>query len=184
MADGLQTSLDHAIKSRGGIDAVRRCSTGHPRNFAIQLEMTLKNWNTATYGFEIGSLPEGGFSVKWERLKIATPNNRPIAYYDVHQGQVKDASSASMPPAAKDRLYLVNAAGLPDFREVYDGLLAMGFYNVNPDAMKELQSPDAQELLHHDGGNIASVIGRLTKDQPEITERITQYLFDHRPWHQ
>ena len=176
VADGLQTSLDHAIESRGGIDAVRRRSTGHPRNFAIQLEMTLKNWNTATYGFEIGSLPEGGFSVKWERLKIAAPNNRPIAHYDVHQGQVKEASSASMPPAAKDRLYLVNAAGLPDFREVYDGLLAMGFYNVNPDAMKGLQSPDTQELLHHDGGNIASVLRRLTKDQPEITERITQYL--------
>ncbi|HUY34804.1 MAG TPA: AAA family ATPase [Pirellulales bacterium] len=30
VVDGLQTSLDHAIKSRGGVDAVRRRSTGHP----------------------------------------------------------------------------------------------------------------------------------------------------------
>jgi len=42
--------------------------------------------------------------------------------------------------------------------------------------MKEPQSPDAKELLHHDGGNIASVIGRLTKDQPNIAERIIKYL--------
>ena len=52
----------------------------------------------------------------------------------------------------------------------------MGFYNVNPEAMKELQSPDAKELLRHDGANIASVIARLKKDQPEIAERITKYL--------
>jgi len=39
--EGLQTSLDHAIKSRGGLESVRRRSTGHPRNFAIELEMNL-----------------------------------------------------------------------------------------------------------------------------------------------
>jgi predicted ATPase len=176
VADGLQTSLDHAIKSRGGIDAVRRRSTGHPRNFAIQLDMDLGEWNTATYGFEVGSRPEGGFFVKQEELRIVAPNNRTIGHYLVREGEVAEASKENMPPAADDRLYLVNAAGLPDFRGVYDGLLAMGFYNVNPEAMKELQSPDAKELLRHDGANIASVIARLEKDQPDIAERITKYL--------
>lgn len=176
VADGLQTSLDHAIKSRGGIDAVRRRSTGHPRNFAIQLEMNLDEWNIATYGFEVGSWPEGGFFVKQEELRVTAPNNRTIAHYLVRKGVVIEASKENMPPAAEDRLYLVNAAGLPDFRGVYDGLLAMGFYNVSPEIMKELQSPDAKELLHHDGGNIASVVARLEKDQPEIAERITKYL--------
>jgi len=177
VADGLQTSLDHAIKSRGGIDAVRRRSTGHPRNFAIQLEMTLENWDTAYYGFEVGSQPEGGFVVKREQLKTTTPTEeRIVSHYLIKEGVVQAASRDNMPPAAKDRLYLVNAAGFPEFREVYDGLLAMGFYNVNPDAMKEFQSPDAKELLHHDGGNIASVVARLNKDQPKIAERITKYL--------
>jgi predicted ATPase len=176
VVDGLQTSLDHAIKSRGGIDVVRRRSTGHPRNFSIDLEMNLGEWNTATYGFEVGSRPEGGFFVKRERLKIVAPNNRTIASYLIYEGTVREASIENAPPAAKDRLYLVNAAGFPEFREVYDGLLAMGFYNVNPEAMKALQSPDARELLHHDGGNIASVIARLKKDQPKIARRITEYL--------
>jgi predicted ATPase len=71
---------------------------------------------------------------------------------------------------------LVNAAGLPDFREVYDALLSMGFYNLNPDAMKELQSPDAGDLLHRDGSNIASVIARLGTDELQIKERIKAYL--------
>ena len=53
----------------------------------------------------------------------------------------------NMPPVLDDRLYLVNAAGLPEFRPAYDALLAMGFHNLNPEAMKQLQSPDAGELL-------------------------------------
>jgi predicted ATPase len=176
VADGLQTSLDHAIKSRGGIDAVRRRSTGHPRNFSIQMEVELGEWNTATYGFEVGSRPEGGFFVKREELRVATPRNQVVAQYVVREGNVDKASKENMPPAADDRLYLVNAAGLPEFRGVYDGLLAMGFYNVNPEVMKELQSPNAKELLHHDGGNIASVLARLENDQPGIAQRITKYL--------
>ena len=175
VADGLQASLDHAIKSRGGIAAVRRRSTGHPRNFAIRLVMNLRNWNTATYEFEIGSQPEGGFFVKQEKLRIVAASDRVVANYAVEEGKV-EGSVQNMPPAARDRLYLVNAAGLPEFREVYDALLAMGFYNVNPEAMKESQSPDAKELLHHDGSNIASVIARLKSDEPKIAERITKYL--------
>ena len=40
--ESLQTSLDHAIKSRGGIAEVRRRSTGRPRNFAIMMELELE----------------------------------------------------------------------------------------------------------------------------------------------
>ena len=46
--------------------------------------------------------------------------------------------------------------------------------------MKELQSPDAKELLRHDGANIASVIARLEKDQPKSpngSQNISRPLF-------
>ena len=62
VADGLQTSLDHAIKTRGGIDDVRRRSTGHPRNFAIELHLTLPGLRFARYGFEISARPLRGRS--------------------------------------------------------------------------------------------------------------------------
>ncbi len=175
VVDALQTSLDHAIKSHGGIDSVRRRSTGHPRNFAIELEFDLPTADCANYGFEIGSQPGGGFFVKREVLTIVRPSGRTLASFDMAEGRVS-ASKENMPPAARDRLYLVNAAGLPEFRGVYDALLAMGFYSLNPAAMKEFQSPDAGELLHRDGANIASVIGRLTIDEPNTIERIKSYL--------
>lgn len=176
VADGLQTSLDHAVKTRGGVDAVRRRSTGHPRNFSIDLEINLQDGKTAVYGFEIGSQPEGGFFVKRERLRIRNARNEITAEYRMVEAKLEESSAEKMPPASRDRLYLVNAAGLPEFRGVYDELSAMGFYNLNPEAIKELQSPDAGELLHRDGGNIASVIGRLSSDQPKALERIKSYL--------
>jgi predicted ATPase len=176
VVDGLQTSLDHAIKARGGIDAVRRRSTGHPRNFAISLEVVLPDWSVAHYGFEVAARKQGGFAVRREFLRVHSKSAEFLGEYRVEDGKVVAASSERMPPALADRLYLVTASGLPEFRSTYDALVAMGFYNLNPDAMKELQSPDAGELLHRDGGNVASVIGRLSQDQPAVTERIKAYL--------
>jgi predicted ATPase len=81
-----------------------------------------------------------------------------------------------MPPVAADRLYLVTASSFPEYRPVYDALLAMGFYNLNAQAMKELQSPDAGEILHREGDNLPSVIARLSANRPESYNRIRQYL--------
>lgn len=176
VTDALQTSLDHAIKFRGGLEAVRRRSTGHPRNFALALDLELPDWRKATYRFEIAARAQGGFEVKREKLRITDLSGAPHAHYEIRDGRVRDSSSGPMPPAATDRLYLVNASGLQPFRPVYDGLASMGFYNLNPDSMKELQSPDAGELLHRDGSNVASVLSRLSADQPAAVERLNEYL--------
>ncbi len=177
VADSLQTSLDHAIKSRGGIDEVRRRSTGHPRNLAVYLKMELPDQRSAHYGFEIAAKKKGGFSVKKERLDIRSPSgDRIVASYRLEEGELMHSAPAGMPASLDDRLYLVNASGLPEFRDVYDGLLSMGFYNLNPQAMKELQSPDAGKLLRRDGGNIASVIARITAENRGTKDRIQSYL--------
>ncbi len=177
IADSLQISLDHAIKSRGGIDFVRRRSTGHPHNFSIGVEMNLPDYRMARYGFEIGAQKKGGFIVKSEDLVIVGPTRKRQAFFRVANDTVIESSSDSaMPPVASDRLYLVNASGLPEFRPVYDGLTAMGFYNLNPQLMKEPQSPDAGELLRRDGSNIASVVARLSDDRPDVSNRIRRYV--------
>lgn len=176
VVEGLQTSLDHAVKSRGGIDSVRRRSTGHPRNFGIELDIELGDFSHATYGFEIAGRGQGKFVVKHEHLKVVSASGDALASYDVEEGKSTTNSVAALPAVVPDRLYLVPAASLPKFRSVYDALLSMGFCNLNPDSMKELQSPDAGELLHRDGSNIASVIARLRSSKPEVFARIQEYL--------
>lgn len=176
VTDALQTSLDHAIQSRGGIEDVRRQTVGHPRNFAIALEVELPNLSTARYQFEIAAREQGRFAIKNEKLTVVGASKERLGHYEVQDGKLTSKSEDAMPVPTDDRLYLVSVSGIPIFRPTYDALLAMGFYNLNPDAMKELQSPDAGELLHRDGSNIASVIARLTQDKPEVFERIKDYL--------
>ncbi len=170
VVDGLVTSLDHAIKARGGIQSVRRKSTGHPRNFAIELKLNLPEMRVASYAFEIAARTEGGFSVKREDLKVVGGAGKPVGHYSVADGQLISSRPENLPQPVSDRLFLVVASGIPEFRPAYDALCSMGFYNLNPDSMRELQSPDAGELLHHDGDNIASVIGRMNPAEKERAE--------------
>jgi predicted ATPase len=176
LEDGLQTSLDHAIKSRGGIDEVRRRSTGHPHNFGIEVEMNLPKFHMASYGFEVSSQPKGGFLVKSEKLDVWRPDGSKLARFRLTNGEIEDSSIENMPKAAKDRLYLVTASGMAEFGDSYDALLSMGFYNLSPEQMKEVHGPDAGELLRRDGSNIASVVARLAEDDPGIKTRIRDYL--------
>ena len=176
VSDALQTTLDHAIKARGGIEAVRRKSTGHPRNFGIELRLGLSGGRFASYGFEVAARAGGGFAVKQERLTIHQADFKVVASYSVADGKVVECSEPVFPGASHDRLYLVAASGLDAFRPVFDGLSAMGFYNLNPERMKDLVSPDAGEILHRDGANIASVIARLHMERPEVAARLADYL--------
>ena len=41
VADSLWSSMDHALRDRGGINEVRRRSSGHPTNFGIHVGFNL-----------------------------------------------------------------------------------------------------------------------------------------------
>lgn len=49
----LAESIELAFKNRGGINAVRRKSGGHPNNIQVELALQLSDWGTAKYGFTI-----------------------------------------------------------------------------------------------------------------------------------
>jgi predicted ATPase len=75
-----------------------------------------------------------------------------------------------------DRLGLVAASGLAAFRPVFDALTSMGFYNLNPKSMRELQKPQDGRLLKSTGENIASVVRHLERSTPESLKIIEEYL--------
>ena len=175
VTESLETSVDHALRDRGGITAVRRISTGHPRNFSIALQLHLPD-QAVDYSFEIGSQPKGGFVVKSEQLTVRAYSGELRHNYEIRDGEVTKSSAKTLPPPSPDRLFLVVAAGLSQFRPAYDAMQAMGFYNLNPEQMKGIQKPDAGQLLDRDGSNLASVLARLEEDNPAMIERIREYL--------
>ena len=174
VADALNLSLDHAIRDRGGINDVRRRSGGHPNHFSIRLNFTLPEGSTGYYTFRIGSRPRGGYEVQTEECILRNaqlPTQE--EYFYVENGTVTDASVEMVPAAATDRLYLVNASGLPEFRPVYDALSRMGFYSLNLDKIRDLQAPDPGDLLIRNGSNLTSVLARLSDP---VKRRIEEYL--------
>jgi predicted ATPase len=175
VSESLRSTMDQALRERGGIKEVRRRSRGHPTHFSIELEMTLPEGQRAVYGFRVGAKPQGGFEVQEEKCSISSNGARKHAY-EVRNGTVESATFDPRPRASTDRLYLTIASGFAEFHPLFAMLSNMGFYSINPDRLRDLQEPDEGILLLRDGCNLASVVAWLQTHNREVKERIEQYL--------
>ncbi len=177
--DALSNSLDYAFNQRGGLSEVRRRSSGHPTHFGIRLEFNLADGRDGHYTFIVGSLAGGGYEVQKEECIISGVGKGP--FFRVAKGKLRDSSENTFPSVTADRLALVAVSGLTAFRPVFDALTAMGFYNLNPKLMRELQKPQDGRLLRPAGENVASVIGHLERVAPENMQTIQEYLHTVAP---
>ncbi|HAK97139.1 MAG TPA: chromosome segregation protein SMC [Planctomycetes bacterium] len=177
VTEALSTTLEHALRDRGGINEVRRRSTGHPTHFGMRLDWALPDGTQGTYAFRVGARPKGGFAVQQEECTVVGPPLSEEHYFSVHSGRLKATSfGRSGPPAVNDRLYLVSAASMHEFRPLFDALSHMGFYNLNPDVIRELQPPDPGEILQRDGRNLASVLARMAREKSPARTQIIEFL--------
>jgi predicted ATPase len=177
VTDSLTTSLEHALRERGGIQDVRRRSGGHPTHFGLRLQFSLPSGGTGHYAFRIGAKRTAGFEVQDEECYFYPEDSlAPPEYFLVRGGKVTSSVDVRLPPSQPDRLYLVYAAGLPPFHSVYTALSRMGFYNLNPAQIRELQPSDASEVLVRDGSNLPSVLRQIGRLSEASKERIEEYL--------
>jgi len=173
--DSLAGSLDNALSERGGLAEVRRRSSGHPTHFGIRLEFLLpEDGREAYFAFNVGALKNGGYEVQTEECAIGRRGKGP--FYSVERGRLKKSSEEIFPAITSDRLALVAVSGMAAFRPVFDALVSMGFYNLNPKLMRDLQKPQDGRLLKPVGENIASVISHLERNAPEQIRVIDDYL--------
>ncbi len=172
--DALMGSLDNALNERGGLNEVRRRSSGHPTHFGIRLEFVLPNGERGHYAFNVGALQGRGYEVQNEECVINAVGKGP--FFRIERGALKLSSETTFPLVTSDRLALVSVSGMVAFRPVFDALTAMGFYNLNPKLMREPQKPQEGRLLKPAGENIVSVIGHLERGAPENLKEIQRYL--------
>ncbi len=178
VADALRNTLEYAIRERGGIDQVRRKSLGgRPTNPGIAVQVSLSDGTRGTYSFRIAAVQGRAFRVDREACEIRNTRGEVVASFRSEGGHLKAWSPQSPKPSvAVDRLLLVAASGVPEFRPVYDVLTSMAFHNLNPEVMKFPQRPDPGTLLAHDGRNLASVIRQLGASRPDALERVLEYI--------
>jgi len=130
--DALASSLDNALNGRGGLTEVRRHSSGHPAHFGIRLKFALPDSRRGHHAFNIGALSGRGYEVITEECAISEQGSG--SYFCVERGRLKESSESTFSAITPDRLALVSVSGLTAFRPVFDALMAMGFYNLNPDS--------------------------------------------------
>lgn len=178
VTDCLVGGLELAFKTRGGIDAVRRKSGGHPTDIGIGLTLEFEKDALATYAFEIAAGKSGSFNIKRERCSVYR-KNKPEARFEVEKGRFVEQIKGIAPKIEADRLALYAASAIPDFRSVYDFLQAMRFYSIVPNELRELQDPDPGNFLKRDGSNAAAVlkrIGEVSGQNGEPYERVCRLL--------
>ncbi len=176
ISQSLNENLDNALRERGGVTEVRRRSTGHPTHFGVRVEFEAPGFS-GSYGFQIAAVKGGDYRVSHESCRI-----HPLAFgagnlhVEIRDGTVTSSSVGLLPRVSADRLFLVALSSLAEFRPVYDGLSGINVYNLNPDAMRRPQQPSPGELLSRDGSNVASVLERLRRSNPDTQSRIEEYL--------
>lgn len=173
ITDSLRTSIGQAIQARGGPRAVFRRIKGASASLSISLTISLPSGRRAKFKLVLLRRRDS-FVVQRESLLVRSEED--FKSYLVRKGVVIRFPLENPPLASDERLYLGSASGFYPFGEVYNALTLMGFYNLNPDAMRELQSPDAGKRLNRDGSNIASVIRRLRRNDPDTMARLQSYL--------
>ena len=175
VSEALSFSLDHALRTRGGLNLVRRQPRHRAEPFGLRMQMELENV-TGWYALAVGADGEDGYEICREECHLVQRENRHEHFFHVERGQVIEASMSPAPAAAPDRLYLVTISGFKEFRPAFDALAGMRFVNPVPDRIRPIQAPGSTTALNRDGRNTASVLGGVARRSPSTKERIDEYI--------
>lgn len=174
IADSLNGTISLALKQRGGITAVRRISIGHPHNFGIRLKMILSDAIFADFSFEIAAAKDGNFLVARERCVVNRDLREDV--YELHNGEFTTQVPGIRAKIEPDRLALTILSAVEDFRPVFDFFSRMRFYSLVPDRIRDIQDPDAGDVLRRDGSNAAAVLREIRRKAPDDYDRVCRLL--------
>ena len=178
VADCLNTSVEQALRSRGGFRWV--CRMGAAKTFSIKLVLALGSEFSAEYFMEIGANSE-------ERLYGIVRENCAITVWQGAEKKFHFARSLSgievqpetyhyphPPPYA---LFLPFLSGWPHFGTLLLAMARMAFYTPKIDAIREHQKADEfVTRLDRDASNLAAVYRKISTERPDTAIRILEYL--------
>lgn len=180
--DALRTPLDQVFAKRyTNLHHLLFRSPADPESLGMRFDFALDGGRQGHYSFEIGPQSPRGFEVRHESCVIRGSDGELKHSFNMQSGAFNSMLPVLLPAPSANRLYLVNASGLPEFQPVYDLLSGMEFYTPDPEVMRnELDTTGSADILDADGENIASVLDRLSQTQGATKDRIDQYLRAYR----
>ncbi len=174
--DACQRGISNALTVVG--DEYRLISAPAARPSLIELEMSISlpgdRWANFTAVID-EALSNRGFR-QHESLEIFGANGLSNRYSISTSGVIEHNTGLALPQPVSDRLYLSSAAGIPEFKDVYDAIMSMAFYDPNPDKMRPPARREEDLRLRADASNIAGIWDRLQSELPDAKTRIESYV--------
>lgn len=162
VADALKHSLEKALRERMGVETVLNLHVRFPAIMAFCFDISSPSGLRCRYALEIKVERSGSVSVSREECRVRESGDREH-YYLVHEGAV-EGSVRVLPAASRDRLFLVSASGLPEFRAIYDFLSSIRTW----ESAGRLSSDAEYELITR--------FRNLIRDHANQSEIVQEYL--------
>jgi predicted ATPase len=190
LSEAMSSPLREVIDRRGGITNIctRAPGRGSPPKIGFGVELGLTNWeqhiglpshiNSVRYAFELSHVKRHDFMVSREQCVFRTKDDRETLWFD----RRKQNAKSNIPGFAKMNSFSASSLAIPAFGRtfplgsVYQTLLRMKVYAIEPAALREMQDPDSGMDLSTDGRNAASVFEELKRHSPGTTKRIREIL--------
>ncbi len=183
--DALLQSPEMALRQRGGMERLLTnlgtTASSRPAAQADSLSLEVEVASRAPGLFRgvyfVRFKPQAnGWQIAREIAETWTGVSHDHLIFEVEQGKWLKSVSGLEPRLAPDRLALPLLSGAAGFLPLYNALTTVRRYDVNPQSMGALHEPDQQIILETDGGNAASVLLHLQKEDPQRFERVLQTL--------
>ncbi len=178
VSDGLRFGLDNAIANRLGINALRSWYAAPAADVEIGLEIKTATFS-AHYAFVLADAGNGEFHLKTESCTIGTEGEE--SQFKTQNGKwIKRPANIGVPALQSSALLLPLVGGIGPYKQLYDFLTGMSFYNIFPDQLKAHQKLINAHPLEENGQNLASLLRALKRKQ-SAQELISafQYVIGH-----
>lgn len=171
----LSTSIEAALRTRGGMQVRYGFHPPESPRVGLRLLVELGAGTIADYAFELAWPKPGYVEVAEERCVISEGGA------ETHRFEVRAGAFATPIPGLRaaiepDRLALYAASALEEFRPVYDFLVGMRMYSIQPDWLREFRDPANGVALEPQGGNAAAVLRVLQDRFPDRYQRVCGLL--------
>ena len=158
--DAMDMGLSHALRVRGGFDAIRHRGSSDPHNISIKLDVKLESC-PGSYAFEIASYQGHAFGVKLEEARLSTDQDEVNFTLDHHGGLSRWLGPPGLEPKINPiSLALPTVAGDKRFTPLFDLLSRLVIYSIYPNQMLLIQNHVFSEQMYRHGDNWVSVLER------------------------
>ena len=196
MREALSQQLTTALDTEGGLESLRRQlpdsesendQTGRRQrpHLGLSVRFVTANRNgqpnEVEYGFELESsrmvLPR--WQVARERCLIRLLGEQKVPAQSGFDRRGRDINiwpDTPLPRLSPDRLLLPLLTSVEDYALVYDSLLSVQVYAIQPNVIREFQTPEAGSHLESDARNLASVLKEIQTHDRATYERLMDHL--------